>query len=165
MDTNRKVNVLFLCTGNSARSILGEALLNELGGGRFQAFSAGSRHAGRVHPLALELLQAKGLPTAGLRSKNWQEFEGPGAPALDIVFTVCDSAAKETCPIWPGHPVNVHWGIPDPAAAEGGDAAKRIAFLAAYNTLRPRIAELVALPMQDLDPRTLAQRLRAIAAQ
>ena len=162
-DANRRRNVLFLCTGNSARSILGEALLNGLGGGTFQAFSAGSRPAGRVHPLALEVLAQEGLPTHGLRSKSWREFVAPDAPRLDIVLTVCDSAAKETCPIWPGHPVNVHWGIPDPAAAEGGGAAQRDAFVAAYATLRQRISLLLALPMQELGERSLARRLRGIA--
>ena len=132
-------NVLFLCTGNSARSILAEAFLNSVGGGRLRAFSAGSRPAGKVNPLALELLESKGIGTAGPRSKSWDEFAAPGAPRMDYVFTVCDSAAVETCPVWPGHPVKAHWGVPDPAAVQGSDEEKRKAFLAAFAALSARI--------------------------
>lgn len=158
-------HVLFLCTGNSARSILGEALLNHVGGGRFRAHSAGSRPGGKVNPLALELLAAKGISTQGARSKSWSEFAAPGAPRLDIVITVCDSAAKEACPIWPGAPVNVHWGIEDPAAVQGSGARKRAAFREAYEILRERIARLVELPVATLDDRAaLRKRLADIAA-
>ena len=131
----RCVNVLFLCTGNSARSILAEAYLNWAGKRRFRAFSAGSHPGGKVNPFALELLAAKGIPTVGLRSKSWDEFAAPGAPTLDLVVTVCDNAAGEICPIWPGQPVKEHWGVPDPAAVQGSDEDKRKAFLAAFTQL------------------------------
>src|SRR5512138_1401163 len=133
------MNVLFLCTGNSARSILAEALLNSLARGRFRAYSAGSHPVGGVNPLALRLLEEKGLSTQGLRSKSWDEFARADAPRMDFVFTVCDSAAAETCPVWPGHPVAGHWGIPDPAAAQGSDEDKRRAFDAAFTQLAARI--------------------------
>jgi arsenate reductase len=133
------LNVLFLCTGNSARSILAEAYLNFAGGGRFRAFSAGSHPGGTVNPLALELLREKGIPTSGLRSKSWDEFAKPDAPRLDFVFTVCDNAAGEVCPLWPGKPVKAHWGVPDPAAAHGSEAEKRRAFLDAFTLLSGRI--------------------------
>lgn len=133
------MNVLFLCTGNSARSILAEALLNALAQGRYRAYSAGSRPAGRVNPFALRLLEGKGFGTHGLRSKSWDEFARPDAPRMDFVFTVCDSAAAETCPVWPGHPVTEHWGIPDPAAVRGSDEDKRRAFDAAFTQLAARI--------------------------
>lgn len=132
-------NILFLCTGNSARSILAEAYLNWAGKGRFRAHSAGSHPGGRVNPLALELLEKQGIPTQGLRSKSWDEFAAPGAPKLDFVFTVCDNAAGETCPLWPGQPVKAHWGVADPAAAQGSDEEKRKAFLAAFTQLSSRI--------------------------
>ena len=135
-------SVLFLCTGNSARSILAEALLNRDGGGRFRAFSAGSFPKGAVHPAALELLRERGFPVAGLRSKSWDEFAGPGAPLLDLVVTVCDNAAGETCPVWPGQPARAHWGIADPAAVEGD--GQRAAFDEAYRLLEARIADLLA---------------------
>jgi protein-tyrosine-phosphatase len=154
--------VLFLCTGNSARSILAEALLNTMGQGRFLAYSAGSHPAGQVNPFALELLEKNRIPAAGLRSKSWDEFSVPGAPKLDFVFTVCDSAAAETCPVWPGQPVSAHWGIPDPAAVQGDATAKRRAFLEAYSVLSRRISLLVNLPLASLDRLSLQERLREI---
>ena len=144
-------NVLFLCTGNSARSILGEALLNHWAKGRFRAYSAGSFPKGAVHPMALELLRSMKLPIAGLRSKSWNEFAGADAPVMDFVITVCDNAANEVCPIWPGQPITAHWGIPDPAAVEGGDAERMAAFRDAYRRLDARIKLLVALPVEKLD--------------
>jgi len=147
----RRLNVLFLCTGNSARSILGEALLNHWGKGRFRAFSAGSFPKGAVNPLAIELLQAMKLPTEGLRSKSWSEFATPDAPVMDFVITVCDQAANEICPIWPGQPITAHWGIPDPAAVTGTEADKVAAFRDAYRRLDARIKLFVALPMDKLD--------------
>ena len=136
-------NVLFLCTGNSARSILAEAYLNHAGQGRFRAYSAGSHPNGKVNPFALELLREKGIPTQGLRSKSWDEFAVPGAPTLDFVFTVCDNAAGEVCPIWPGRPSKAHWGVPDPAAVRGGEREKREAFLDAFTTLSRRVDEFL----------------------
>jgi arsenate reductase len=155
----RKVNVLFLCTGNSARSILAEAYLNSAGQGRFSAHSAGSHPAGRVNPYALELLEKNRLPTAGLRSKNWDEFARAGAPKLDLVFTVCDNAAGETCPVWPGQPITAHWGVADPAAVQGTDAEKRKAFLRAFTELSARINLLLALPLDKLDRLVLQKKL------
>ncbi len=157
-------HVLFLCTGNSARSLLAEALLNAIGQGRFKAYSAGSHPKGAVHPLALDFLVQRGLPIAGLRSKNWDEFAQPGAPSLDVVLTVCDNAAGEACPIWPGRPMTAHWGIPDPAAVEGTEDDQRQAFCTAYNQLECRISRLMALPLEGLDRAALQQRLRAIGA-
>ena len=144
-------NVLFLCTGNSARSILAEALLNRHGAGRFRAFSAGSQPAGRVNPFAIELLRDAGFPTGGLRSKNWDEFAASDAPQIDFVFTVCDNAAAEVCPIWPGQPVTAHWGVPDPAAVQGTDEHKRKAFRDAFITLERRINLFLSLPIRSLD--------------
>src|SRR6266851_6337428 len=144
-------SVLFLCTGNSARSILAEAYLNHAGRGRVSAHSAGSKPAGRVNPFALELLLKGKLPTEGLRSKGWDEFAQPRAPKIDIVITVCDSAAAEVCPVWPGHPVTAHWGVPDPAAVEGSDEQKRRAFKAAFTALSRRIDLFLALPMERLE--------------
>jgi protein-tyrosine-phosphatase len=161
--TDKVHNVLFLCTGNSARSILGEALLNHLGKGRFKAYSAGSHPGGKVNPFALELLAQNGIATTALRSKSWSEFEAPGAPQLDIVFTVCDSAAKETCPLWPGQPINVHWGIADPAAVEGSDEGKRKAFRDAYEILHRRISLLAKLPLANLERAALRRQLLDIA--
>lgn len=160
--TDRTYNVLFLCTGNSARSILAESLLNAVGRERFRAYSAGSHPAGRVNPFALELLAKNRFPTEGLRSKNWDEFAAPGAPALDFVFTVCDNAAGEACPVWPGQPVSAHWGIPDPAAVEGSDDEKRRAFLDAFVILRRRIELFTSLPIGKLDKLALQTRLREI---
>ena len=150
-------SVLFLCTGNSARSILAEAYLNHCARGRYRAYSAGSHPAGRVSPFALELLQKSGLPTSGLRSKSWEEFARAGAPQIDFVFTVCDSAAAESCPAWPGHPLTVHWGVPDPAAITGSDDDKRRAFKDAFNALGRRIDLFLALPDERVDKPTLAE--------
>jgi len=158
----RLFNVLFLCTGNSARSILAEAMLNHLGQGRFRAFSAGSHPKGEVHPFALELLQKNRLPVAEMRSKSWDEFARPDAPQLDFVFTVCDNAAGETCPLWPGQPMTAHWGIEDPAAVEGSDEEKRRAFFQAYMQLNRRIAQFVSLPIAKLDRLSLQAKLREI---
>jgi arsenate reductase len=152
-------NVLFLCTGNSARSILAEAILNHGGGDRFRAHSAGSFPKGEVHPLALKLLQQLEMPTQGLRSKRWDEFAQPGAPTLHFVFTVCDNAAGEVCPVWPGQPVTAHWGIPDPAAATGSQAQQSLAFRAAFNSLEQRIKAFTSLPLGSLDRLSLQQRL------
>jgi len=156
------LNVLFLCTGNSARSILAEAHLNQAGKGRFTAYSAGSHPAGKVNPFALELLRKNGLPTAGLRSKNWDEFAAAGAPKLDFVFTVCDNAAGEMCPVWPGQPVTAHWGVADPAAVDGTDDEKRRAFLRAYTELSSRINLFLNLPLGKLDRLVLQRKLREI---
>jgi len=161
-DHARVYNVLFLCTANSARSILAEQLLNAAGRGRFRAFSAGSHPGGRVNPLALEYLQAQGLPTAGLRSKSWDEFAQPGAPPLDFIVTVCDNAAGEVCPVWPGRPMTAHWGVPDPAAVEGTDDVRRRAFADAARVLRHRIALFTSLPLATLDRLALQQQLRSI---
>ena len=144
-------NVLFLCTGNSARSILAEVLLEHWGRGRFKAYSAGSFPKGAAHPLALDLLERLQLSTGGLRSKSWNEFARPGAPVMDFVFTVCDQAAGEVCPVWPGNPVTAHWGLPDPAAVQGTEADQRKAFRETYRTLENRIKLLVALPIEKLD--------------
>jgi len=158
----RVYNVLFLCTGNSARSILAEAILNRRGKGRFKAFSAGSHPRGAVHPLALALLERKGLPTEGLRSKAWDEFAAPGAPKLDFVFTVCDNAAGEVCPIWPGQPMTAHWGQPDPAAVDGSDLDKTNAFREAFRMLERRIDMFTSLPIASLDQLSLRHKVREI---
>jgi arsenate reductase (thioredoxin) len=157
-------NVLFLCTGNSARSILGEAILNGAGDDRFTAYSAGSQPTGQVNPYALELIDQLGYDTRQLRSKSWNEFSGPDAPTMDFVFTVCDSAAKESCPIWPGHPMSAHWGIPDPAAVEGTEAERRLAFADAHRMLSNRIRLFMSLPIESLDKPSLRQRISKIAA-
>jgi protein-tyrosine-phosphatase len=156
------LNVLFLCTGNSARSILAEAYLNAAGKGRFRAYSAGSHPAGKVNPLALDLLARNHLDTTGLRSKSWDEFARPGAPKLDFVFTVCDNAAGEVCPIWPGHPMTAHWGVADPAAVEGSDEAKHRAFMRAFTELSARINLFINLPLSKLDRLTLQKKLADI---
>ena len=161
-EVDRVYKVLFLCTGNSARSILAEALLNNRGAGRFEAFSAGSHPVGRVNPHALALLQQAGLRTEGLRSKSWDEFATPGAPALDFVFTVCDSAANEVCPVWPGQPVTAHWGLPDPAGVQGTDAEQAKAFHDTYVALDRRIGLLTSLPISGLDQLALARRVAEI---
>ena len=164
METTRPFNVLFLCTGNSARSIIAEAILNHsaTGRGRFMAYSAGSHPAGVVNPFAIELLERNHLPTDGLRSKDWAEFSQPDAPTLDFVFTVCDNAANEVCPVWPGQPMTAHWGVPDPAAAAGSDEAKRRAFFQTWNYLYNRISLFANLPLDKLDKLTLQARLREI---
>jgi arsenate reductase (thioredoxin) len=155
-------NVLFLCTGNSARSILAEAYLNTAGRGRFTAYSAGSHPGGKVNPFALELLQKNRIDTAGLRSKSWDEFARPGAPALDFVFTVCDNAAGEVCPLWPGQPISAHWGVQDPAAVEGPEELRRKAFLRAFSELSTRINLLLSLPLDKLDRLVLKKKLEEI---
>jgi arsenate reductase len=159
---DRPYQVLFLCTGNSARSIIAEVVLNQLGGGRFRAHSAGSHPTGAVNPYALELLRMNRLPTEGLRSKSWDEFAQPGAPALDFVFTVCDQAASEACPLWPGQPMTAHWGIPDPAAVQGTEEVKRKAFFTAYTQLRHRLSIFTSLPVEKLDRLTLQRHLDEI---
>jgi arsenate reductase (thioredoxin) len=165
MNAQRTYNVLFLCTGNSARSILAESLLTHWGRGGFRSFSAGSFPRGQVHPLALELLKRMNLPSEGLRSKSWDEFAAPEAPPLDFIFTVCDNAAGEVCPVWPGKPMTAHWGIADPAAVEGSDADKAWAFRKAFKELETRIKCFAQLPIASLDPMTLREKLRAIAQQ
>ena len=155
-------NVLFLCTGNSARSIMAEAYLNAAGKGRFVAYSAGSHPGGKVNPFALELLHKNRIDTAGLRSKSWDEYSKPDAPALDFVFTVCDNAAAEVCPIWPGHPINAHWGVNDPAAVQGRDEDKRRAFFRAYTQLSSRINLFLNLPLDKLDRLVLKKKLEEI---
>ncbi len=160
--SNNIYNVLFLCTGNSARSIMAEALLNHLGRGRFRAFSAGSHPGGNVNPFAIEQLQHARLTTEGLRSKNWEEFSQPGSPSLDFVFTVCDNAAGEVCPIWPGQPMTAHWGIEDPAAVQGTDEEKRYAFKQAFNQLNRRISLFLSLPFAKIDNMALKKELDTI---
>jgi len=158
----RPFNVLFLCTGNSARSIMAEAILNKLGAEKFHAYSAGSQPKGQVHPETLQLLRGLGYDTSAFRSKPWSEFATPGAPPLDFVFTVCDNAAGETCPVWPGHPMTAHWGVPDPAEAKGTPAEIALAFKDAYRMLNQRIGIFTALPIRSLDRLSLQQRLKEI---
>ena len=160
-----QLSVLFLCTGNSARSIMAEAMLNHLGRGRFQAHSAGSHPTGKVNPLAIETLERLGFSTHGLRSKAWDEFGAAGAPAIDCVITVCDNAAAETCPVWPGKPVTAHWGVEDPAAMQGNDTEMREAFERAAGILKRRIERLLELPLDPLDPAALRSKLREIGKQ
>jgi arsenate reductase (thioredoxin) len=155
-------NALFLCTGNSARSVLAEAILNRVGKGKFHAFSAGSHPKERIHPETIKLLQGLHYDTSGLRSKSWSEFADPGAPLLNFVFTVCDNAAGETCPVWPGQPMTAHWGIPDPAEATGTPAEVALAFKEAYRMLERRIGIFVSLPLRSLDQLTLQNKLREI---
>jgi arsenate reductase len=159
---DRVYNVLFLCTGNSARSIMAEAILNKVGAGKIRAFSAGSQPKGSAHPEALRLLQSLGYDTSAARSKSWSEFAEPGAPLLDFVFTVCDNAAGETCPVWPGQPMTAHWGVPDPAAAQGTPAEIALAFKDAYRMLHQRIGVFAALPLRSLDRLGLQNKLRDI---
>ena len=160
--TDKVFNVLFICTGNSARSILAEAILNREGMGRFKAYSAGGHPKGAVHDYALDLLRRMNYAVGGLRSKDWEEFAAPDAPKLDFAFTVCDNAAGEICPVWPGQPMTAHWGLPDPAAAEGNEALKRAAFADAYRMLANRISIFVNLPLASLDKLTLQKRLDEI---
>jgi protein-tyrosine-phosphatase len=159
---SKPYNVLFLCTGNSARSILAESLLNRMGGGRFVAYSAGSFPKGQVHPLAIELLDSLQLPTAGLRSKSWDEFATADAPPIDFIFTVCDAAAGEVCPVWPGKPVTAHWGIPDPAAVEGSDEMRRKAFKDALSAMQARLRLFTNLRLDALDRMSLQHELDRI---
>lgn len=159
---DRMFNVLFLCTGNTARSILAEGLLRKLGAGKFNAYSAGSQPKGTVNPFALKVLAAHGVATDGFRSKSWEEFSGPGAPVMDFVITVCDSAAGEACPLWPGQPINAHWGIEDPAAAEGTDIDKERAFEQAFRFLSRRIEAFAALPVASLDAIRLRNEMQRI---
>ncbi|MDQ0470057.1 arsenate reductase ArsC [Labrys wisconsinensis] len=160
--TDRIYNVLFLCTGNSARSILAESILTKNGAGRFRAFSAGSQPKGAVNPFALKVLGSFEYPTEGFRSKSWEEFAHPGAPVMDFVFTVCDNAAGESCPVWPGQPMTAHWGIEDPAAVEGPDIEKEKAFVSAFRYMRNRISVFTALPVASLDKSALGTKLREI---
>jgi len=160
--SDRPWNILVLCTGNSARSILAEALFNALGGGRVRAYSAGSKPAGQVNPFALELLEAQGLETAGLRSKRWDEFSAPGAPALDLVVTVCGNAANETCPVWPGNFLRAHWGVDDPAAVTGSDDDKRAAFMKAYALLAERILTFLSRSFETMERAELQRHLDEI---
>jgi arsenate reductase (thioredoxin) len=160
--TDKPFNVLFLCTGNSARSIMAEAILSKLGAGKFRTFSAGSQPKGRVHPQTIQLLQSLGYDVSGFRSKSWSEFAEPGAPLLDFVFTVCDNAAGETCPVWPGQPMTAHWGVPDPAEATGTPAEIALAFKEAYRMLERRVGIFVSLPLRSLDQLSLQKKLRDI---
>jgi protein-tyrosine-phosphatase len=161
-DASRPFNVLFLCTGNSARSVIAEAILNKVGQGKFVAYSAGSQPKGQVNPHTIELLRSLGYGTSRYRSKSWSEFAAPGAPHIDFVFTVCDNAAGEACPVWPGKPMTAHWGVPDPAEATGTPAEVALAFKEAYRMLHQRIAAFASLPLASLDNMTLKARLRAI---
>lgn len=163
--TRSPYKVLFLCTGNSARSIMAEALLNVRGKGRFAAFSAGSQPTGKVNPFALEIIEKLGYPADKLRSDSWDEFEEPGAPEMDIVITVCDNAAGETCPLWPGHPVTAHWGFPDPAAVKGDDDEKREAFAQVFRQIQKRVDALLQLKVEDLDQPALTAELKKIGNQ
>jgi arsenate reductase len=160
----RIFNVLFLCTGNSGRSILAESILRKIGSDRFAAFSAGSHPKGAVNPFAIKVLERLEYPTDGLRSKSWDEFAAPGAPTMDFVFTLCDDAARETCPVWPGQPMTAHWGIEDPAAVEGTDIQKEAAFVTAARYVRNRIAAFTNLPIKSLDRLSLTAKLREIGA-
>ncbi|MGF1630337.1 MAG: arsenate reductase ArsC [Kiloniellaceae bacterium] len=162
MEAQRKLNVLFLCTGNSARSILAEAILNREGLGKFTAFSAGSMPRGSVHPIALNILRKGNFPTEQFRSKSWEEFSGPAAPKLDFVFTVCDNAANEVCPVWPGQPMTAHWGLPDPALVEGTEVERYAAFHDAFRMLFNRISIFSNLPLRSLDKLSLQRRLDEI---
>jgi arsenate reductase len=155
-------NVLFLCTGNSARSIMAEAILNKMGAGKFRAYSAGSQPKGQVHSETIRLLQGLGYDTSSFRSKSWAEYAKPAAPSLDFVFTVCDNAAAEACPVWPGQPMTAHWGVPDPAAASGNEAEIALAFRGAYRMLNQRIGIFTALPLRSLDQLSLQKKLKEI---
>lgn len=165
MTTNKTYNALFICTGNSARSILAEGILNELGQGRFRAYSAGSHPKGEVHPLALATLERLHMPIVGYRSKNWDEFAAPGAPELDFIFTVCDNAAGEVCPYWPGQPATAHWGYPDPSAGDGTDAQKLEAFRQTLHALKRRLELLVSLPADKLEKTLIQSTARGLAQE
>ena len=158
-------NILILCTGNSARSIIGEALFNTMGAGRFKAYSAGSHPTGKVNPFAIEQVRGLGYPVENLRSKSWDEFAAPGAPELDFVITVCDKAAGEMCPLWPGQPVTAHWGFPDPAAVQGADEEKRAAFAQILRQMRNRVQLFLSLPLESLDHMATEKKMRAIGQQ
>ena len=162
MAQNRPLNVLFLCTGNSARSIMAECILNRLGAGKFRAYSAGSHSAGKINPLALNILRKTNYDVSELRSKSWDEFAAPGAPKFDFVFTVCDDAANEACPIWPGQPMSAHWGLPDPVKAQGTEAEKNLAFADTMRMLTQRLGIFVSLPLDKLSKLTLQRELDAI---
>ncbi|MGE0022075.1 MAG: arsenate reductase ArsC [Hyphomicrobium sp.] len=162
MTTQRPLNVLFLCTHNSARSIIAECVMNRLGAGKFKGYSAGSFPSGKVHPFALDMLNTLNYDTSGLRSKHWDEFSAPGAPQLDFVFTVCDNAANEVCPVWPGQPISAHWGLPDPSAAQGNEAERRVAFADTHRMLNQRIGIFTNLPLASLDSLTLKEHLTDI---
>ena len=161
----RPYNILVLCTGNSARSIMGEALFNTLGAGRFNAYSAGSHPSGKVNPFAIEQVRALGYPVEGLRSKSWDEFSGPGAPQMDFIVTVCDNVAGEVCPLWPGQPVTAHWRFPDPAAVEGTDEEKREAFARTLRQIRVRVQLFLSLPLETLDRMAIESRMKAIGRE
>ncbi len=162
---HKPYNILVLCTGNSARSIIGEALFNMLGAGRFKAYSAGSHPTGRVNPFAIEQVRALGYPVENLRSKSWDEFAAPGAPELDFVITVCDKAAGEMCPLWPGQPMTAHWGFPDPAAVEGSDDEKRAVFARTLRQMRNRVQLFLSLPLEALDRLAIERQMRAIGQE
>jgi len=159
---DRPYNVLFLCTHNSARSVMAECIMNRLGAGKFKAYSAGSQPSGKIHPFAVELLQRLNFDTKSLRSKSWEEFARPGAPELDFVFTVCDDAANEVCPVWPGQPMSAHWGLPDPSRAEGNEAERRFQFADTHRMLNQRISIFISLPIDSLDRLSLKRRLDEI---
>lgn len=163
--SEKTYNVLFICTGNSARSIIAEGLLNNMGGGRFKAYSAGSHPKGAVHPLAIQALEAVRVPIGDFRSKGWEEFAQPGAPQMDFVFTVCDQAAGEVCPIWPGQPMSAHWGMPDPAAVEGSDEVKAKAFRDTVVTMKRRLDLMLALPLERLDRLALHREVKDIGSR
>jgi len=161
----RPYNILVLCTGNSARSILAEALFNTLGAGRFKAYSAGSHPTGRVNPFAIEQIERLGYPVGNLRSKSWDEFAQPGSPPMDFIVTVCDNAAGEACPLWPGQPITAHWGFPDPAAVEGSDEVKRAAFEQTLRQIRNRVQLFLSLPLETLDRMAIESRMKAIGRE
>jgi arsenate reductase len=161
----RPYNILVLCTGNSARSILAEALFNTMGGGRFKAYSAGSHPTGRVNPFAIGLIEQLGYPVQGLRSKSWDEFAQPGSPQMDFIVTVCDNAAGEACPLWPGQPVAAHWGFPDPAAVQGNDEVKREAFARTLRQIKHRVELFLSLPLETLDRMAIERRMREIGSE
>ncbi len=164
MTSNAPLNVLFLCTHNSARSVIAEAIIGRVGKGEFRGFSAGSAPSGKVHPFALDLLRGLDYATDGLRSKSWEEFSGPSAPKMDYIFTVCDDAANETCPVWPGQPVSAHWGLPDPSASEGDEVQRRFAFADTYRMLFQRISVFTSLPFSSLTSQSLQARLKDIGS-